>query len=281
MTAATAVEETTSTAASETPIPTVPPPAWLIQDTAGVQAGGSMDSAGTGAQSGSNQPAAPQPVCRNAPAYGPVDGKPGLLEPQIRLIDGLRYGVYMRTCDGIAEGTTVLIPLFTTEDLAEQARDRITRKLPKPKPFFAGDPSPWQFVAVPTIIWTNPATWQPFTLTVTAMGNSATITVTPRSLIFNPGDDTPPVRCDGPGVEYTERYRRPQSEDFDPQPGQCGHIYRASSAKQPDLAYPATVSVEWTATWTASDGTNGTLDPVLITTATPTKVARVQAIGSA
>ncbi len=220
--------------------------------------------------------------CSYALSMVPEIGGSGLMVPQVRDINGSRFIVYLKTCPGDSGGTVFYVQIFTTTELTAIARDRVTKQLPKPVPQFAGQTGPWQYTHVPTVLWVDRTQWQPFTLTATASGIWSTVTVTPIAIIFDPGDGNPPVRCDGPGTPFpADGLRYPQSSlEFKGEPGECGYIYDHSSVNAPHLTYSASMSMEWSAAWAASDGTTGRLNPIIITTPISMKVARIQVLGN-
>lgn len=266
--------ETTSTTATT-------PPVSSNGATVVVQANASTTgSAGTAAAQATTVEPVVDP-CIETRALGPAVGGGGLMVPLIVDNGGKRYAVYMRTCTGDPTAQVVWHQIYTPEELAQIAADRIRRTLPRTNPHFADPTAPWQFVRVPTIVWIDPTDWRPFTATANALETWTTVTVTPVTVRFDPGDGDPPVRCPGPGVPYTSNKRFPQDDRvFIGEPGQCGYLYGRSSKDAPNLTFPATVAVEWRVDWRASDGTSGTLAPILMTTPIGIKVAKVQAIGS-
>jgi hypothetical protein len=217
--------------------------------------------------------------CTETQAYTPAVGGGGVMVPLIVDSGGLRYAVFHRYCPGNATTEIRWYQIMTPAELAAVARQRVVKLLPVTKPVFADPSAPWQFVKVPTIVWVDPTGWKQVNATATALGTWSSVTVTPIAIRFDPGDGDPAVRCLGAGVPYTDTVRYPQDDRiFRGEPGQCGYLYDHSSKDAPDLKYPASVAVEWSADWQASDGTSGTLAPILITTPVGIKVARVQAI---
>ena len=92
--------------------------------------------------------------------------------------------------------------------------------------------------------------------TVELRGVSATVTATPTALVFDPGDGSAPVTCDGPGRPWTE------ADGSDPpSAGGCGYMYRAVTPNGP---LTATTSIQWSVAWTSNVGAGGTF-PVLTT----------------
>ena len=73
---------------------------------------------------------------------------------------------------------------------------------------------------------------------------------TPTALVFDPGDGSAPVTCDGPGRPWTE------ADGSDPpSAGACGYMYRAVTPNGP---LTATTSIQWSVAWTSNVGAGGT-----------------------
>lgn len=109
-----------------------------------------------------------------------------------------------------------------------------------------------------TWFWTDRAVWRTYTATASAGGVSATVTVRPTALLFDPGDGSTPVACSGPGRAWTSA-----DGDGTPSDGGCGYQYTTATS-QP---ISSTQSIRWAVTWRASDGEAGTL-PDLTTSRT-------------
>jgi hypothetical protein len=162
--------------------------------------------------------------------------------------------------------------------LAQRARGQLD--LPEPTitrspdaknsdPALGGAPYTW--VQLWTWIWTEPQTWAPTSITVTAGGVSVTATGTPVSLVFDPGNGDHPVSCAGPGRPWTER-----DANDPPTRGGCGYMYHHVTPKGP---LTSTVSIHWSVTWTSNTGAGGTL-PELVTQATSSfYVEQIQVVG--
>lgn len=117
---------------------------------------------------------------------------------------------------------------------------------------------PFTYTGLWTWTWTDPDTWQERRATATAGGVSATVAVTPTRMTFSPGDGSAAVTCAGPGRAWTSA-----DGNGPPADGGCGYRY-GQPTQTPILSAQ---SIDWAVTWTASDGTSGTL-PDLITTRT-------------
>jgi hypothetical protein len=115
--------------------------------------------------------------------------------------------------------------------------------------------NPFTYVNLWTWFWTDPGTWRARRATASAGGVTATVTVVPTRLTFDPGDGSAAVECTGPGRAWT-------SNDGNAQPsaGACGYQYLTAT----QAPITSTQSIRWSVTWRASDGTTGVL-PDLIT----------------
>jgi hypothetical protein len=80
------------------------------------------------------------------------------------------------------------------------------------------------------------------------------------------------VVCHGPGTSYSPRFsaRNPSPD--------CGYTYRHSSARTTSGAYTVTATTSWRVTWTASNGTIGTLPPITRSSQISLRVAEAQAL---
>jgi hypothetical protein len=150
-----------------------------------------------------------------------------------------------------------------------------TLKIPQP----SGDRSPGQeqrfhgypytYVNLWTWYWTNPTSWKSLNATATAGGLAATVTVTPKSLSFDPGDGSQAALCPGPGRAWT-------SDDGNgaPTDGGCAYRYR-SATSQP---VTSTQSIRWSVTWRASDGESGTLPDITTSRTGQLMVLQVESV---
>jgi hypothetical protein len=129
--------------------------------------------------------------------------------------------------------------------------------------------SPFTYVNLWTWFWTDPASWRTLTATARAGGVSASVTVAPQSLSFDPGDGSAAVVCTGPGRAWT-------SDDGNEQPtnGGCGYRYH-SATSQP---VTSTQSIRWAVTWRASDGESGTLPDLTTSRAGQLMVLQVESV---
>jgi len=165
--------------------------------------------------------------------------------------------------------------------LAQQAWGQLVLSTPKPSRYPTGilkeNGHPYTVVNANTWFWTDPATFQPLSKTVTAGAVSGTATATPVSLTFAPGDGgSHPVTCKGPGQAW-----QPNDQVWLPpaSPQGCSYQYPNSSlGVGGDDQVTATYTITWTVTWTGSDGTSGAFNGMQTQTASRFAVAEVQTV---
>jgi hypothetical protein len=193
-------------------------------------------------------------------------------------------------CDGAYDGRTWRpTPLpATPEELAARAYVHLARNLPAPAVITTPVDGVASIATVPVFVSLDPEQWQPLSFTETdpsGSGLSVTAVATPTTMDFTPGDGTPTVACAGPAAAYD-----PGVADGNPftqaaLPERCTHAYSLITRNvdhsgvpgRPD-AWPASIAVKWTVTWTATDGAAGTLNPVTKTTGFDRPVTEVQAL---
>lgn len=157
-------------------------------------------------------------------------------------------------------------PAISAFALALAAQSTLVLPFPVPRTNPARDQD--QLVGIDTWLWVDPATWQPVTASASIPGLSATVIATPTRVVWAMGDDQPPVVCDGPGTPYdTSLPESAQSTD-------CRHLYQVRDV------YEASATIEYTITWSASNGEGGTLAGAGRTTQFPMSVAERQAVGA-
>ncbi|WP_327591316.1 hypothetical protein OHA25_60290 (plasmid) [Nonomuraea sp. NBC_00507] len=160
------------------------------------------------------------------------------------------------------------------EAVAQQALRQLNLPLPAVRTAPPRGSTPQQpdgTVGLRHYFWVDQTQWVPQRSRVTVAGVSAEVTAIPTTLTITPGDG-PAHSCQGPGTPY-DPAKGPDQQDT-----RCSHLYTTSSAHQPGAAYRTAVSVQWTATWVASDGTGGALPPVTRTTAFALRIAEGQAL---
>jgi len=163
-------------------------------------------------------------------------------------------------------------PTVTPAQLAQQASKQLPlshptiRRSPSQDLRYQGDPYTW--VNLWTWFWTDPASYKPLTQTVSLGGVSATVTAKPVGLLFDPGDGSNPVRCDGPGRVWTDADGKAA-----PSSG-CGFEYTHVT----NGTVLTRVTILWQVSWSGSGGAGGVL-PQLRTEATaPLRVLQAQVV---
>jgi len=164
--------------------------------------------------------------------------------------------------------------------LAQQAWGELVMPVPKPSRYPTGtlkeSGHPYTVVNANTWFWTDPATFQPVSKTVTAGAVWGKATATPVSLTFTPGDDGHPVTCKGPGQAW-----QPNDQTWLPpaNPQGCSYQYPNSSLGMGgDDQVTATYAITWTVTWAGSDGTSGAFNGMQTQTTSRFAVAEVQTV---
>jgi len=164
--------------------------------------------------------------------------------------------------------------------LAQQAWGELVLSTPKPSRYPTGilkeSGHPYTVVNANTWFWTDPATFQPVSKTVTAGTVWGKATATPVSLTFTPGDGSRPVACKGPGQAW-----QPNDQTWLPpaNPQGCSYQYPNSSlGVGGDDQVTATYTITWTVTWTGSDGTSGAFNGMQTQNASRFAVAEVQTV---
>jgi hypothetical protein len=194
---------------------------------------------------------------------GPVDPEPGELyvlvcrDPSGRTVKSL-----LRRFDP----ADPLGGIAATERALDEARRRLDLPLPDP----GLNPPGEQLVGVATWLWVD-GPWTPASATAQVAGVSATVTATPVSVVWSPGDGTT-VTCDGPGTPY-DPTRSPAD-----QRSSCTHAYGRSSAALPGGAYALTATVTYEVTWSSSTGAGGSLGSLTRATTVPVVVEEAQAL---
>lgn len=176
--------------------------------------------------------------------------------------DGERVDVAPRLLPVGGSGTT---PAART--LAEQA----FRFLPLPAPHVGRNPAERALVRVPLWLWAEPDSWGTRTVRVGVTGLAVVVTAQPVTLTWRFGSNRPLV-CDGPGRRYdTGRPAKGQTTN-------CSYTFARTSAGERGGTFTAAASTTWRITWRASNGTTGSLPPLLRTTWFSLPVGQVQTL---
>jgi len=164
--------------------------------------------------------------------------------------------------------------------LARAAWGELVMPVPVPSRYPSGtlpqDGHPYTIVKANTWFWTDPATWQPVSKTVTAGAVWGRATATPVLLSFTPGDGSRSVSCAGPGSAWKAN---DQTWLAPVNPQGCSYRYTKSSLgvggdDQVTAAYTNT----WNVTWSGSDGTSGVFNNMQTSTVSRFAVAEVQTV---
>jgi hypothetical protein len=169
-------------------------------------------------------------------------------------------------CPGRGEvGLPVFVPaagqgaVRVTETPGTVAR-RAVKHLVLPLPKVGLDPRGQALVGLAEWFWIPRAQWRPLKQRTSAGGVWARVTARPVSTSWDPGDGSPPVKCQGPGTPYDASLpASAQSTD-------CSYAYTTSSVGRPqtgsnpnDRFFTVTVTTTWAVGWVGAGGTAGTL----------------------
>jgi hypothetical protein len=160
-------------------------------------------------------------------------------------------------------------------ELADNAYETVRDRLPLPRGVFSpelGD----AVVHLPLWFAVPDGQWTPVAASASIPGLTAVVTATPVQLVFEAGDGSSPVACAGPGPKFRPGMREPAS------PPACSFTYRDASSVAPGgRAWPASLSIRWQVTWSASTGAGGSLGGLTTTAAYGVPVGEIQAIEQA
>ena len=179
-----------------------------------------------------------------------------------------------------APAAPVAPPPPTSAQLALAAFGELVMPSPAPSRYPSGilkeSGHPYTIVNANTWFWTDPATFQPVSKTVTAGAVWGKATATPVSLGFTPGDGSHSVSCLGPGRPWKAN---DQTWLAPVNPQGCSYRYLQSSlGVGGDDQVTATYTITWNVTWSGSDGTGGAFNNMQTQTAARFAVAEVQTV---
>ena len=164
----------------------------------------------------------------------------------------------------------------TPANLASIARGRLVGVLPQPTLGSSPPVGTASIVGVPSFVevtnWTGVVSESEC-----AGGVCVTVSATP-TLSFSPGEaGAGRIACAGPGSRYAPD--GPSMEEQASTPGACAHTFRLRTGPEGrPAAWPGSVSVTWTSSWTSSGGGSGSLPSVTRTSALPRAVEEVQTV---
>lgn len=220
--------------------------------------------------------------------YVPIPATKG--DPRLSGADPITGVLYLVSCPDALNATTGNVvfqqqgtvwtpngvpPAPPPPDPAQIAQEA-AGKMTAPDPVIHLGPNAQQVaVKVPVWLWIDPP--QPIALTVAVRGLSVTVTAALVSTTWamGEGDRSGPSSSGGSAVTCTGSGTPPPAHPFRTVVPPCGYTYTWKSLPERTGgtgAYQITATTNWQVSWTASDGTNGTL-PAPLTPATTQQVA--------
>jgi hypothetical protein len=150
------------------------------------------------------------------------------------------------------------------------------KQLPLPLPAASTSPaaSATQYVGLATWMWIAPPQWSPLSATAELPGLAATVTATPMRSEWTLGDGSDLIVC-GAGTPYDQS--RPAAD----QSTDCSHVFARASSTAPDGVFHGSVTVWWSVSWTATDGSSGVLPDAFRTSTFDLRVGEIQALREA
>ncbi len=125
-------------------------------------------------------------------------------------------------------------------------------------------------VGFDTWLWLGGAGLADRSASASAGTNAATVTARVASVSFDPGDGSPQLTCAGGGRPYDPARPNAVSD--------CIHRYMHPSVAAAGGAFVLTARVVWSASWTGTGGTGGTLPPLTVAAQTLIRVVELQAV---
>lgn len=164
----------------------------------------------------------------------------------------------------------------TPANLASIARGRLVGVLPQPMLGSSPPVGTASIVGVPSFVevtnWTGVVSESEC-----AGGLCVTVSATPALSFLSGEAGAGRIACAGSGSRYD-----PDGASMEEQasaPGACAHTFRLrTGAEGRPVAWPGSVSVTWTISWTSSGGGSGSLPSVTRTSALPRAVQEVQSV---
>lgn len=127
-----------------------------------------------------------------------------------------------------------------------------------------------QLVGFATWLWIDDP-WRPLEASATLGGVTATVRATPSKIEWDPGDGSGGFTCNGPGLAWDPHHAGRTSD--------CSHTYvDRSTVDDPTGTFALTATVTYAVDWTATNGQQGTLDPLTRTATVPVTVQEAQAV---
>jgi hypothetical protein len=153
-----------------------------------------------------------------------------------------------------------------------RAAEAALEALPIADPTIRTSPAADQLVGVEAWLWLDDP-WTAQTATAAISSASATVNAEPVEVVWDPGDGSEPVVCDGPGTPFGGAAA-----------SDCTHVWQRRSTvtstggDDPDGTFTLTATVTYEVTYTTTTGETGTLDPVTRTASIPVRVQELQAV---
>ncbi len=154
-------------------------------------------------------------------------------------------------------------PALTATQLALRATAHLHLRFPT---LHTSPPGGNLTAGLPTWVWVDSTNWRPQQATDSDGALAVTLTATPSTLTYDPGDGTAPVDCHGPGTPYVPG----RSDAWAPSPT-CGHTFTHTGPTGVATVTTRT-TLTWTFAWRASDGSTGTLAPLELVHTAPATV---------
>jgi len=192
-------------------------------------------------------------------------------------VDGTRtYSETGRWLELVCDGSVVpidgqgIVPEGGAVDLAQLAADaRASVPIEAPPIETSPDADRETYSQMTTWLWVDPSWWKGYAATASAGRVSATVTATPVLAAWSTGDGGM-EQCAGPGVVW----RRGLDDDDT----YCSHVYRRSSAGEPEDRFPLQVAVDFEVTWSSNVGQGGSLEGLSRSASRSIRVGEIQAI---
>lgn len=178
--------------------------------------------------------------------------------------DTLRIGPMWLPDAPTPDGGTQVSPAALAEAAYTQLR--------LPTPAIRSNPAGPHLVNLPTWLWVDESTWGSRSATASVPGVSVTATATPTRVVWSMGDGTS-FSCAGPGTPF------PAGGDPAAGSPDCGHVYRSSSAAEPDQVFVVGATVYWTVRWSGA-GQRGTFGELSTSDSTRLRVVEVAGLNT-
>lgn len=152
----------------------------------------------------------------------------------------------------------------------ERAAERALERLDLPAPSLVLNPPGHQVLGIPTWLAVASA-WESSAASASVSSVTATVVARPTAVTWSLGDGTE-LTCDGPGKLFDAA--RPADEQW----SECTHTYIWPSSGEGSGEYQVTATVSYEVSWTATDGSSGSLGSLARTTTQPVRVVEIQAL---